>query len=39
MKAKPDLFKDLYTFLEAGVNPSQDANNTKPLSLDFKSLP
>lgn len=38
MQANPNLFKDLYTFLE-GVNPSQDANNTTPLSLDFQALP
>jgi hypothetical protein len=39
LQANPKMFQDLFTFLETGVKPSQEANNPKPLSLDFRALP
>lgn len=37
MSVTPDLFKDLYTFMERGVNPLSE--NDSDLPLDFQALP
>jgi hypothetical protein len=35
----PTLFNDLFSFLDKGVQPCEDANDPRPLALDFQALP